>query len=129
MDNSERDSTQDWLLPDAVKPPLLSELVARIDYAVNTARASEAAVMAVGEAALDAAEQARLAAELAERASAAILAGRRTGQPSKAQTELPSAPALSDDSLRSFSERADRVAQRLHELERVPAPGAAGVTH
>ena len=128
MEASERDSTQDWLLPDAAKPPLLSELEARIDYAVTTARASEAAVMAVGEAALDAAEQARLAAELAERASAAILGGRRTGQPSKAQTELPSAPTPPDDSLRSFSERADRVAQRLHELERVPAPDVAGVS-
>ena len=77
MDDVDRDSTQDWLLPEAAKPPLLSELVRRVDYAVATARASEAAVVAVGEAALDAAKQARRAAELAERASAAMLGGGR----------------------------------------------------
>ena len=129
MEASERDSTQDWLLPDVAKPPLLSELVARIDYAVNTARASEAAVMAVGEAALDAAEQARRAAELAERASAAMLDGGRSGKLSEAQIWQVSAPTPPDDSLRSFSERADRVARRLHELEQVPASGSAGVMH
>ena len=73
MEGSERDSTQDWLLPESARPPLLAELAQRIDEAVATARASEAAVMAVGAAALDAAEQARRAAELAERASAAVL--------------------------------------------------------
>ena len=60
----------------------LSELVARIDEALATARASEAAVMTVGAAALDAAEQARRAADLAERASAAML--ERSGPPPEA---------------------------------------------
>jgi hypothetical protein len=125
MEGSDRDSTQDWLLPEAAHPPSVAELSQRIDEAVATARASEAAVMVVGEAALDAAEQARRAAELAERASAAMLAGSRGVRSSEARTALSSAPASPEDSLRSFSERADRVARRLHELERVPVSSAA----
>jgi hypothetical protein len=112
MEAPRRDDTQDWLLPERERPPLLSELVTRIDEALATARASEAAVMTVGAAALDAAEQARRAADLAEQASAAML----SGQP---------APDDEDDGLRDFSARADRVAARLRELERAtvsPAP-------
>ncbi len=127
MDYVDRDSTQDWLLPEAAKPPLLSELVRRVDYAVATARASEAAVVAVGEAALDAAKQARRAAELAERASAAMLGGSPGGLPSAAQSVRPSDSASSDGGLCGFIERADRVARRLHRLELIPVPGAAGV--
>ncbi|HEY1356354.1 MAG TPA: hypothetical protein VGF09_08560 [Solirubrobacterales bacterium] len=73
MQEPERDTTRDWVLPDDARPPLVSELVERIDEALATARASEAAVMTVGAAAIDAAEQAKRAAELAERASAAML--------------------------------------------------------
>src|SRR5262245_26584316 len=76
----ERDSTRDWELPEEARPPLVTELVARIDEALATARASEAAVMTVGAAAIDAAEQAKRAAELAERASSALL--ERSGPPS-----------------------------------------------
>jgi hypothetical protein len=101
--SAERDSTRDWLLPGHARPPLLSELEARIDEALATARASEAAVMTVGAAALDAAEQARRAAVLAERASSALRG-----------------PAEGGDRLREFTERADRVAGRLQELARVP---------
>lgn len=105
MEAPRRDDTQDWLLPERARPPLLSELVTRIDEALATARASEAAVMTVGAAALDAAEQARRAAELAEQASAAMLGGQE-------------APTDDDEGLRDFSARADRVAARLRELER-----------
>ncbi|MCW2988507.1 MAG: hypothetical protein JWM24_1445, partial [Solirubrobacterales bacterium] len=70
MEAAERDSTEDWLLPESSRPPLLSELEGRIDEALIIAKASEKAVMAVGDAALNAAQQARRAAELAERASA-----------------------------------------------------------
>ena len=56
---------EDWALPERSRPPLLGELVERIDEALATARASEAAVMTVGAAAIEAAEQARRAAELA----------------------------------------------------------------
>jgi hypothetical protein len=107
MEASERDSTRDWLLPEHSRPPLLSELEARIDEALATARASEAAVMAVGAAALDAADQARRAAELAERASAAMLGGR------------PAPDADEDDVLRDFTARADRVAARLRHVAQV----------
>ncbi|MGB7589018.1 MAG: hypothetical protein WBM00_09955 [Solirubrobacterales bacterium] len=105
MTASRSDCTGEWTLPDDARPPLIGELVARIDEAVATARASEAAVMTVGAAALDAAEQARRAAELAERASAAMLRDRQGDE---------------DGSLRDFSIHADRVAARLRALERAP---------
>jgi hypothetical protein len=109
MEASERDSTQDWLLPEGARPPLLSELEARIDEALIVAKASEKAVMAVGDAALDAAQQARRAADLAERASVAALSA------STAVAGAESAPA--DAALRGFSERADRLEARLRTLE------------
>jgi hypothetical protein len=109
MDDRAAESTQDWQLPASAKPPLIGELVERIDEALATARASEAAVMTVGAAALDAAEQARRAAELAERASASM-----QPQPSRP------APASADDGLGDFSARADRVAEQLRRLQRVP---------
>ena len=74
MSDDAREGAEDWTLPRRARPPLLGELVERIDEALATARASEAAVMTVGAAALDAAEQAKRAAELAERASAAVAA-------------------------------------------------------
>jgi hypothetical protein len=101
MEGSRRDSTEEWLVPESAKPPLISELVVRIDEAVATARASEAAVMTVGAAALDAAEQARRAADLAERASAVML-----GEPYE-----------EDEGLREFTVHANRVAARLRALE------------
>lgn len=106
MEASERDKTQDWLLPEGAAPPLLNELEARIDEALIIAKASEKAVMAVGDAALDAAQQARRAAELAERASAAALS---------AIPVTPDTPP-EDVALRNFSERADRVVARLRAV-------------
>lgn len=120
MEGAERDNTQDWLLPASAAPPLLSELEARVDEALTIARASEKAVMAVGDAALDAAQQARRAAEIAERATAAAL---DATPPAPLD---PVAAPYEDVALRNFSERADRVARRLRELERVPLSGAAG---
>ncbi len=133
MEGSERDSTQDWLLPEGSAPPLLSELESRIDEALTIARASEKTAIAVGDAALDAAQQARRAADIAERATAAVL---DTLPPSPADSPPPAGPAeppsqpadqpadppvrLPDTSLLSFNERADRIAQRLKRLERVP---------
>jgi hypothetical protein len=100
--------TNEWRLPETEKPPLIGELVERIDEAVAIARASEAAVMTVGAAALDAAEQAKRAAELAERASAAM--------PGAAPASRPMRLVADDDQLRDFSTRADRVAERLRAL-------------
>lgn len=102
------DATQEWRLPAAERPPLIGELVERIDEAVAIARASEAAVMTVGAAALDAAEQARRAAELAERASARASGGSRDARPMRLVAD--------DDRLRDFATRADRVAERLRAL-------------
>jgi hypothetical protein len=112
MDEYERDRADSWRLPQHSRPPLLSELVERIDEALATARASEAAVMTVGAAALDAATQARRAAELAERASAAMS---RNGAP-PAHSAARSTGATMDD----FTARADRVAERLSRLQRMP---------
>lgn len=113
MEGSERDSTQDWLLPEGAAPPLLSELESRIDEALIVAKASEKAAIEIGDAALDAAAQARRAADLAERASeAALNAGAASPPPLPVSDE--------DPLLRSFSERADRVVARLRALERLP---------
>jgi hypothetical protein len=127
MEGAERDNTQDWLLPEGSAPPLLSELEQRIDEALFVAKASERAAMAVGDAALDAAQQARRAADLAERASAAALAA---WPPPPAGSPVEAGPPI-DAALRSFSERADRVVARLRALERRPrwvrpASAAAG---
>jgi hypothetical protein len=114
MEGSERDNTQDWLLPEGAAPPLLSELESRIDEALIVAKASEKAAIEIGDAALDAAAQARRAADLAERASeAALSAGAAAAAP------LPP-PSDEDPDLRSVSQRADRVVARLRALERLP---------
>ena len=145
-EGTERDSTQDWLLPEGSAPPLLADLELRIDEALAIARASEEAVGAVGVAAIDAAKQARRAAELAERASEAALSVSRASAPRPAeaagrvavaspaedfdQSARPRPPEpvgpvsaagpVNDASLRNFSERADRVVARLRALERRP---------
>ena len=109
---------ESWALPERSRPPLLGELVERIDEAVATARASEAAVMTVGAAALDAAEQAKRAAELAERASRAVGNGSVTasGPPGSGLAAGVAASAGMD----SFAARADHVAERLQRLQRLP---------
>lgn len=128
VDAGTRDSTEDWLLPEQARPPLVGELVRRIDEALITARASEAAVATIGAAAIDAAEQARRAAELAERASVAASEARRRVVASVA---VPSEPpsGSGEDSLSDFSRRADRLVDRLRQLQRVPlaAPEASDV--
>ncbi|HKB50499.1 MAG TPA: hypothetical protein VKC63_03615 [Solirubrobacterales bacterium] len=113
MSDFERDPARDWLLPEHARPPLLGELVERIDEALATARASEAAVMTVGAAALDAAEQARRAAELAERASMAMVGN---GLQAGSTTEVEGV------AMGNFTARADRVAERLRRLQRLPLP-------
>jgi hypothetical protein len=108
---SEPARAEDWSLPERSRPPLLGELVERIDEALATARASEAAVMTVGAAALDAAEQARRAAELAERASAAMAGNGSVSPPRERANDV----AMDD-----FTARADRVTERLRRLQRLP---------
>jgi hypothetical protein len=118
MDEPRTTGEESWRLPERSRPPLLGELVERIDEALATARASEAAVMTVGAAALDAAEQARRAAELAEQASRAVAERPAAESPPPVRTR-PARPPASED-LGDFSARADRIAERLQRLQRVP---------
>lgn len=125
MEAAERDSTEDWLIPESSAPPLLSELEARIDEALTIARASEKAVVEVGAAALDAAQQARRAAEIAERVTKVALAAEAPA-PGEGGAAAPYAARPGEDAaLRRFSERADRVVARLRALERRPRWGRA----
>jgi hypothetical protein len=77
MATEERDETADWLVPEDRRPPSVLELQQQIDVAVGVARAAESAALEIGAASLEAAEQARRAAALAERASEASLAAAR----------------------------------------------------
>jgi hypothetical protein len=131
------DSTEDWLLPEHSRPPLIGELERRVELALTMARASEAAVVTVGAAAISAAEQAERAAGLAEKASATALEVQdrfvemtRATTPPTPTSPSPSSPAESakgqeDDSLSDFSARADRLVARLRQLQRVPLPAPA----
>jgi hypothetical protein len=127
VEGAERDSTQDWLLPESKAPPRLGELELRVDEALAIARSCEQAVNVVGDAALEAARQARRAAELAESASAVALDASRAVQATPAGPAAMAAPAAvpahagtaEDDLMRRFNERADRVMTRLRALERI----------
>lgn len=110
--------------------PLVGELEARIDEALVIARASEAGVREVGEMALDAARQARRAAEAAERSAEAAVEARDQAQrpvgpvaEETAEEAPPPRPPQFDVRFRSFSERADRVSDRLRRL--CEQPGSA----
>jgi uncharacterized protein YkwD len=142
MADATAESTQDWLLPEHSRPPLIGELERRVELALTMARASEAAVMTVGAAAITAAEQAERAAGLAEKASATALEAQdrvaaMTFAPATASSPAPSPSHPTEvvrdeqgDSLSDFSARADRLVARLRQLQRVPLPapssGAAG---
>ena len=129
------DSTEDWLLPEHSRPPLIGELERRVELALTMARASEAAVVTVGAAAISAADQAERAAGLAEKASATALevqdrVAAMTLVPSPPTSTQPPAAPEEDDSLSDFSARADRLVARLRQLQRVPlpAPASGGAT-
>jgi hypothetical protein len=123
MAAADGDSTQDWLLPGHSRPPLIGELVRRVDEALATARASEAAVMTIGAAAISAAEQAERAAGLAEKASATALEAQdRVAAMALTPPTAPAPEPEQDDSLSDFSARADRLVARLRQLQRVPLP-------
>jgi hypothetical protein len=123
MASNQRDRTEDWLPPPSARPPTVAELEQRIDVALAVARASETAALQIGEAALDAAAQARRAAELAERASAAAQGhGSNRGTHPNGDPSLAPGPG-GDPSLAHFTERADRVMARLRSLGQAPAAG------
>lgn len=70
--------------------PLVSQLEARIDEALVIARASEQGVREVGEMALDAARQARRAAEAAEQSAAVAVAAQTKPAPDQLEEEKAS---------------------------------------
>jgi hypothetical protein len=119
MEDLRGERGESWRLDERSRPPLLGELVERIDEALATARASEAAVMTVGAAALDAAEQAQRAADLAERASR-VAAAAAPPHSATADGARFARPLARSDDLGDFSARADRIAERLQRLQRVP---------
>ncbi len=130
MSDATGESTQDWLLPEHSRPPLISELERRVELALTMARASEAAVVTVGAAAISAAEQAERAAGLAEKASATALEAQdrvaaMTFAPTAPPTPAEAGEEDKDDSLSDFSARADRLVARLRQLQRVPLPAPA----
>lgn len=115
-----------------------------MELALTMARASEAAVVTVGAAAISAAEQAERAAGLAEKASVTALEARdrvaamavassssQAAEPRRDVEEEGSLSSFSeitprsDDSLSDFSARADRLVARLRQLQRVPLPAPA----
>lgn len=133
MNTAERDRTEEWLLPESAKPATIAELEQRIDVALALARASEAAVMTVAEAAMESAEQARRAAVLAEMAAerAAGAAGANGSAPQAAAPPAPAheppPPSISppqppprtptpDEWLAAFQRRADQVGARFARL-------------
>jgi hypothetical protein len=138
MEGTQRDSTQDWVVPRGTVPTV-GQLETRIDEALVIARTSEEGVREVGEIALDAARQARKAAEMAEQSALAAQEAAREGSgPAGPDPDLVPPPPVADeepvaqedkqptrevviDPLQRFNERADRVAERLRALERVPA--------
>jgi hypothetical protein len=111
MENSARDSTDDWKLPPRALPPTIGELEAKVDEALAVARASEAAVIEVGAAAIESAEQAKRAANLAVKASE--IASRAS-----ANGAANGHAAHEDDRLIRFSRRADRLGARFAKLQR-----------
>jgi hypothetical protein len=141
IERSERDTTQDWLVPRGTVPTI-SQLEERIDEAVVVARASEEGVREVGEMAIDAAKQARRAAEAAEKSAEAAAAARDarpagpvsdTAPPQKGGGPVSSPPTgrgvdeqprsareVVIDPLRRLNDRADAISARLQKLERVP---------
>jgi hypothetical protein len=122
VEDSPRDTTQDWLLPEGKEPPLLGELEERIDEAITIAKASEAAIASIGASAFDAAEQAQRAADHAHRS--AELAAKASEAMAADRLPAVAGGTPEDDSLRGFTQRADRVVARLRALERRPLVAA-----
>lgn len=117
-------ATNPWRLPPESQPPLLGELVERIDEALATAREAESAAVTIGAAALEEAEEARRLAGLAAQAAAAgpgKPSGAPGGRPRSGAVLVDSSPqAGASDPLEGFSARADRLAERLGRLQRLP---------
>jgi guanyl-specific ribonuclease Sa len=108
MEGAARDSTEEWLLPEAAVPPTIATLEARIDEAIAIARSSEAAAVRVADAAIESAVQASRAADLAKRAAELAAVGQHGGR----------GPFMRDERMVRFARRADRLGARLARLQR-----------
>jgi hypothetical protein len=97
----------------------MDDLERRVEEALAIARSSEAAAISIGAAALEAAGQARRAAELAERASAAVLAAPQPPRPGPSAVKGRTRP-LKEGAIEDFNVRADRLAERLRRLQGLP---------
>lgn len=124
MHEHDADSAKSWALPAESRPPLVGELVERIDDALATARSAESAAIEIGAAALEEAEEARRIAGLAAQGAAAAPVrspGAPGGRPRSGAVIVDGAPQVgASDPLEGFSARADRVAERLERLRRIP---------
>lgn len=106
---TERDSTEDWMLPE--------DRPSGVDGAL---RALEDGIAEVGRIALSALEESGRAAELAEQAAQRAeqaAEGRPAPQPAPAATPPPATRPPDDDLMRRFTEHADRVSRRLEALQ------------
>jgi hypothetical protein len=124
IEGTQRDNTEDWIVPRAAVPTI-AELEARIDEALVIARASEEGVREVGEMAVEAARDAKRAADAAE-AAVAVAANPAPEPPApqvEAEPEAEEAEPRFEVRFRRFSERADRLSGRLRRLG-APRAGA-----
>lgn len=127
IEGTQRDNTEDWIVPRAAVPTI-AELEARIDEALVIARASEEGVREVGEMAIEAAREAKRAADAAEAAAAKAVEPEPDPEPPVAvietEPEIEESEPRFEDRFRRFSERADRLSGRLRRLG-APQAGAS----
>ena len=127
IEGTQRDNTEDWIVPRAAVPTI-AELEARIDEALVIARSSEEGVREVGEMAIEAAREAKRAADAAEAAVARAV----EPEPEPPVAVIEPEPEVQETEprfevrFRRFSERADRLSGRLRRLG-APQAGASVV--
>ena len=132
IEGTQRDNTEDWIVPRAAVPTI-AELEARIDEALVIARASEEGVREVGEMAIEAAREAKRAAVAAEAAVARAVESEPEPEfdPDPPMAAIETEPEVEESEprfevrFRRFSERADRLSGRLRRLGEPPAAAIA----
>jgi hypothetical protein len=128
IEGTQRDNTEDWIVPRTAVPTI-AELEARIDEALVIARASEEGVREVGEMAIEAAREAKRAADAAEAAVARAAEPEPAPEPPMAvietESEVDEPEPRFEVRFRRFSERADRLSGRLRRLG-APAASVGG---
>jgi trimeric autotransporter adhesin len=112
-EGTERDTTDEWRIAPQQAPATVAELEERIDAALVTAQAAEEAALEIGAAGVEAADQARRAAAMAEQASAA--ASRAASEASAAAESSAASKAVID------------AAPWRSEVRPAPSPVPAGI--